>query len=106
VKSTAAPFFRTKISFSGQEILEIIKIFSYFFQFVVFSPMFLFLKPTEPSSVGILLTGSTNSKKKQWKGHKELKKCYSNGPTKTEPIPYPFSWEWLKRTYGKRGPSP
>ena len=60
-----------------------------FYQFVVFPPLLFFLA-TEPSSGGPLLTGTTNSTKKQWKGHNELKTRFSNGPTKTEPKTEPF----------------
>jgi hypothetical protein len=60
-----------------------------FYQFVVFPPLFFFLA-TEPASSDAGLTGTTNSTKKQWKGHNELKTRFSNGPTKTEPF-FPLS---------------
>ena len=49
-------------------------------------PTTVFFLSTGPASGVPPLTGTTNSTKKQWKGHNELKTRFSNGPTKTEPL--------------------
>ena len=59
---------------------------------------------TEPVSSDAELTRATNSTKKQWQGHNELKCRFPDGPTKTEPRPPPLIWHSLPRA--TRPPSP